>query len=291
MSRTERDTTRIVRSWLEEGADRIPDRVLDAVENRLPATHQRRAGWLARRFPIMNTTTFRYGIAAAAIVIVALLGFNYLSPNIGGTRTEPTARPTPTPDPTTTPSFAPLGSQDLDPGRYAIAGSRAGVSVAVTETGWSSSDGWVVIGPRGNQEPDGMAIRFFTATRLFQNPASATDGWVEVGTSVEDLVNAILDHPAYEASGPTSITIDGRPGQLVELTIPADAEMTEDGRFLLFGDGNGQVWGWARGQTFDLYIVDVAGERLIFDAFHYPGTSQEDLASQRAVVESIRFAS
>ena len=40
---TDRDVTRIVRSWLEEGVTALPDRVLDAVLDQLPATPQRRA--------------------------------------------------------------------------------------------------------------------------------------------------------------------------------------------------------------------------------------------------------
>ena len=47
---TERDVTRIVRSWLEEGATALPDRVLDAVLDQVPATSQRRPLWPARRF-------------------------------------------------------------------------------------------------------------------------------------------------------------------------------------------------------------------------------------------------
>ena len=42
---SDRDTTRIVRSWLEEGVTELPDRVLDAVLDELPATHQRRVTW------------------------------------------------------------------------------------------------------------------------------------------------------------------------------------------------------------------------------------------------------
>ena len=38
----ERDTTRIVRSWLENGVTDLPDRVLDTVLDQLPATPQRR---------------------------------------------------------------------------------------------------------------------------------------------------------------------------------------------------------------------------------------------------------
>ena len=40
---TDRETTRIVRSWLQLGVDRLPERVLDAVLDVLPATPQRRS--------------------------------------------------------------------------------------------------------------------------------------------------------------------------------------------------------------------------------------------------------
>ena len=63
---TDRDTTRIVRSWLEEGVTALPDRVLDAVLDQIPATSQRRAWWPARRFRDMNTP-FKLAMAAAAV--------------------------------------------------------------------------------------------------------------------------------------------------------------------------------------------------------------------------------
>ena len=62
----DRDVTRIVRSWLEEGVDVLPDRVLDRVFDQLPATPQRRSWWPVRRFASMNTP-IRYAIAAAAM--------------------------------------------------------------------------------------------------------------------------------------------------------------------------------------------------------------------------------
>jgi hypothetical protein len=81
---TDRDITRTVRSWLEEGVTSLPDRVLDDVLDQLPATHQRRATWWpAWRIGQMNTAA-RFGLAAAAVVVAALLGYNYLvAPNIG----------------------------------------------------------------------------------------------------------------------------------------------------------------------------------------------------------------
>ena len=55
---SDRETARIVRSWLDEGVTQLPDRVLDAVLDQLPAIHQRRATWWPmRRLTTMNTAT------------------------------------------------------------------------------------------------------------------------------------------------------------------------------------------------------------------------------------------
>ena len=54
---TDRDITRIVRSWLRTDEHESADRVLDAVLDRLDTTPQRRATWWpAWRFPEMNNT-------------------------------------------------------------------------------------------------------------------------------------------------------------------------------------------------------------------------------------------
>jgi hypothetical protein len=284
---TDRDTTRIVRSWLRTAEHESADRVLDAVLEQLDTTTQRRAGWPAWRSPEMNTM-MKLGVAAAAVVVAAVLGFNYLNAqSIGGPGV---GDPTPTPEPSPTPLARLDGQEPLDPGRY-IAAIRPEFNVTVeVPTGWSAGSDWVVKGPRGNEVPDGMAIRFYTVSNVAANPRSHSDGPVDppLGPTVDDLVQMLLSHPDWETSGPTDITIDGYPGQLIQLTIPADAENGESYWLSVDAVGGG-IYGWAPGQTFDWYIVDVDGQRYIIDAFHYPGTSEDDLAAQRAVVESVQF--
>lgn len=75
---TDRETTRIVRSWLEEGVTALPDRVLDIVLDQVPATPQRRSWWPARRIARMNRI-LPASIAAAAVVVVAVVGYNVAS--------------------------------------------------------------------------------------------------------------------------------------------------------------------------------------------------------------------
>lgn len=86
---TERDVTRIVRSWLEEGVTALPDRVLDTVLDQVPATPQRRPMWSPRRFAPMNRV-FLTASAAAAVLVVVILGYNLLPGTTG-----PGGQPTP----------------------------------------------------------------------------------------------------------------------------------------------------------------------------------------------------
>ena len=97
---TDRDTTRIVRSWLEEGVTALPDRVLDAVLDQVPATSQHRPWWPARTFREMNQA-LRLAIAAAAIMVVAIVGINLMpgSGVVGGPAPSPSPSPSPTPTP------------------------------------------------------------------------------------------------------------------------------------------------------------------------------------------------
>lgn len=182
------------------------------------------------------------------------------------------------------------GQESLTAGRYQVDPILPMTVTVAVPNGWGAGEKWVVIGPKGNDEPDGMAVRFYQASNLFVHPLSEADGVLSppVGPSVDDLVNAMVDHPDWTTTGHTAITIDGYAGQLVHVTLP---EGTSDATpFYLFADAtDGREWGWATGQLFDIYVVGVGGERLVIDAFHYPGTTAEDLAAQSAVIGSIQL--
>ena len=107
---TDRETTRIVRSWMQLGVDRLPERVLDAVLDELPTTPQRRSRWPAWRSLEMPNIV-KVAAAAVAVLIVVVVGFRFLpaSGGIGG----PTATPLPTPSPTPSPSLSPSPSPSL----------------------------------------------------------------------------------------------------------------------------------------------------------------------------------
>ena len=112
---TERDPrTRIVLSWLHEDAHEDAERVLLRALDEVDATSQRGRSWPARRLADMNSFA-KLAIAAAAVVVIALAGIQFLprSGTSGG-------QPSPTPTPTATPAFAQLTKGPLAPGRYAL---------------------------------------------------------------------------------------------------------------------------------------------------------------------------
>jgi len=288
------DTTRIVRSWLEEGVTALPDRVLDAVLDQLPTTPQRRITWWpARRFQNMNTSV-KLGLAAAVVVVAALLGFNYFAaPNVGsGGLDNSIPTPTPTPAPTATPIPNIPDGDTLEAGTYR-ANPFIPVEVLVNvPDGWIGGGDWLLFGPRGVEPPDGMNIRFGSVSRVFANPLNAQDGFLDppVGPTVDDLVDAMLSHPDWPTSPPTDVTIDGYAGKVVRMTLPPELEIPEN-RFLLFQDGqSGDRWAFEQGQIIDFYIIDVDGQRLVLELFSYPDTPAEDLAARQAVVDALQLA-
>jgi hypothetical protein len=143
----DRDVERIVRSWMDEGVTKLPDRVLDLVLNQIPATPQRRASWLARRSPPMNTYA-RLGLIAAAVLAVAIVGIGLFgrTTNVG-----PTTSPTPSASSSLPPSpgSSPLPSPDPIVGTWLApqvtcaqqtAAVRAAFTPAQMALAWSCTD-------------------------------------------------------------------------------------------------------------------------------------------------------
>lgn len=140
-----------LKSYLDEyeGITPLPHVVRDAVRAEIPMTsQQRRSGWLAWRFSHMSNTV-RYALAAAAVVAVALIGYQLLiAPNVGGPNPSPSpsAGPTSTSGPTGGASEAQIGQ--LEAGTY-LAPFDPPFQFTVP-AGWqrsSAEPGWFVLQP------------------------------------------------------------------------------------------------------------------------------------------------
>jgi hypothetical protein len=94
---TDRDPrTRIVLSWLREDAYENPEHLLLRALDEVDATPQRRSLRPAWRSNSMNTYA-KLIVAAAAVLLVAVVGYQFLPAQSGGVGGQPTIEPSPSP--------------------------------------------------------------------------------------------------------------------------------------------------------------------------------------------------
>ena len=194
---TEQDITRIVRSWLRTDEHESADRVLDDVLLVLDATPQRRPLWPARRIAAVNTPV-KFAIAAAAVVVVAVVGINLL-PSTGGVGG--TAAST-SPSPTTTSSLPPKSAGSFPPegelaiGRHSMIREGVRFSINVATPGWRSQQGFEFIkGTEG--QPDGAGMLFWSPTpdNVYANPCAHTPLTPAAGPGIASLASAVSKSP------------------------------------------------------------------------------------------------
>ena len=315
---SERDVTLIVRSWLDDGVTRLPDRVLDAVLDQVPATRQRRARWPAWRFREMNTP-IKLALTAAALIVVAVVGVNLLprSPAVGGppvATPSPTSPPSPTPtsppSPTPSPTVATMPEGLLPAGTYTFGPFSTGpgldstclqppqsgcidpgppTSMRVTLTvpgGWDSFGTGVWIA--GNEPPGGAALGFGRGGWLFSDPChkadTTTNPDIPVGPTVDDFVNALVDHPLLDVTNPVAVTVDGYVGKALDLQVPADISQCAEYRPWqpnIYAQGPGHLW--------HLRVIDVDGDRVVIQSMDYAGTPSQRRTELQAMVDSIQI--
>lgn len=317
---TDRDVTGIVRSWLEEGATALPDRVLDAVLDQVPATSQRRAWWPARRFREMNNA-LKLAIAAAAVVVVALVGITLLptSGGVGGAAPSPSSTPTQTP--TQTPALTPIPSPTpafhegpLQAGTYVVApltGANALLvclvppqpgcidstnsdSIRMTVTypdGWSGLEGGAVWLAE-NQPPDGAALTFHRGAWLLSDPCQGDeDPDIPVGPTVADFVGAVAKHPLLDTTAPVDIKLDGYSGKYFDLQVPAD--ISTDDKYNpecpVYRPWDPGIYAQGPSQRWHLWVLDVDGVRVVIQTFDFAGTPATRRAELQAMVDSIKI--
>jgi len=315
---TDRDTARIVRSWLEEGVTALPDRVLDAVLDQVPATRQRRPVWPVWRWRLTNTS-MRLAVAVAVVAVIAVLGFSFLSnpSGVGGPFATPTPSPTPTPTPTPPPVPAPTVSPspatltpgemcttsacsagNLDPGTYSIPAGRVTPArfTFTVPAGWSTKEGFVRKGTEGGNE---LVLVTWIVTHAYADICQWNGALTDAGATPDELVRILITQGRI-ASAATDVDLGGFPAKRVELSVPADLDVTKCDPAPA---GNGIIRFWpdpgpdesgglccgAVGSTDVVYVVDVAGKRLAVVARHQQSSSAQDIAELQAIVDSIRI--
>jgi hypothetical protein len=92
---TDQDVNRAIRSWLHEDRHEDASHIAGAVLDRVEATPQRRAMlWPAWRMPNAMNKFVAFGLGAAALVVVLIVGMQFLPSAPGGVGALPSAAPT-----------------------------------------------------------------------------------------------------------------------------------------------------------------------------------------------------
>ncbi|HET9852547.1 MAG TPA: hypothetical protein VFP56_08595 [Candidatus Limnocylindrales bacterium] len=304
----ERDTTRIVRSWLRADEHESADRVLLSVLARLDATPQRRSVWPARRFASMNRVT-QVSIAAAAVLVVAVLGINLL-PRLAGTGAQspaPTARASAGTSPMQSIAAAPTQppamptSGSVPTGRYTWSGPTDAITLRV-QPGWTAIGGGAALAIHAATSQEVTFDSWFPdsaheVTRVYADACQSNGALVHVGPSPENLVTALVNQAGTDVVAGTrgSITsgtiLSGQPVQRVVVTASPGLDLAS------CDIGGLQIWANTAETGFlalrpnysaVVWIIDVGGERLIFTSVRGPEADPDDIGLADGLVASMK---
>jgi hypothetical protein len=291
--------SRIVRSWLKEDGHEDANRVLYAVLDQLDSTPQRRAGRLARRFRIMNSSGVRYGIALAAaiVVVIAAIGISLLpNSNLGNSGTPSqslTASPTPEPSPVA--ELPPAGA--LAVGRHPLHLAGVSLSIEIPSEGWVSN-GEFGIDKDHQDSAESAGFIFWTKSTpdyAFADPcAKRPPGGIgpDLGRSRTKLGEAVANVPGTElVSGPSEVTVGGRAATHVVITIPNDISC-DPNDFFLWEDVKTRSARYAteRNSTIYVWIIQAEFDSLVWiDGETYEESGPQAEQELRQIVESIEF--
>lgn len=287
-----RDPDRLIRAFLAEGQTDLADRTYDAVRAEIDRTRQRVVigPW---REPRMNNIA-KIAIAAAAVLVVAVVGYNLLpaNPGVGG---NPTPSPIASPSPTPTPAPAALAFPsrgNLAVGRHAMTLNGVRLSLDVATSGWTSNGSWGI--DKGKLGPTGAGFILWPDAipdRVYSDPCGHVEG-PPAGPAAADLAAAVAALPgSVLVSGPSDISVGGYPAKLVVITIPEDAPCRGgEGGFYLWGGPKADYrYATELGVTMRTWIIDVDGTLVWIDGETYKGAGPEVGAELEQIVNSIQF--
>jgi hypothetical protein len=278
----ERDVNDTVNRWLDEGADRAPERFVWAALEEAERTPQRGA-W---RVSLENLNVpFKFsapvlGVAAALALAVAVGAFVLSGRNIGGP-----SDPSPTPE----------ASSAAAPAASAEACGQTSITRPVAST---IEVEWCF--PRGGGE---MAVVHFT----MEAPPGWEDGWFAMGSSLwlrpegqgaiafqldhsrtaDEWVEDITGTQEYLVTDPEPITVDGAAGYVVDLSIAPGTSSADAPPVIEESD---QTLRLQTGSRIRMWVVDRDGGALAI-ATGAPGAESEEWAATVGeAVQTIEWA-
>ena len=265
----------------------------------------------------MNNRIVRFGLAAAAVAAIALIGIILLTRSDFGAQTGAQTGAQLTPSPTLTPpppsATVSLDVSDdgqvrnglLDPGTYTYADvDGQGFNVQFTvPAGWTWNGRYLSKGGVGL--PDGAAVFFFGGpVQAYADPChwAAAQSTPPAGFSSYDIVAALVAQPTRSATTPINAPRGPWTGTAVELTTPDNINLAEcdQSQFRSWGPKPNARVHQGPGQRDLVWAVDVPGAGvtnkgpvpppaggLIIDAASFQGTPADVMSEIEAILGSI----
>ncbi len=183
------------------------------------------------------------------------------------------------------------------------AGAYPEVTVEVPSAhDWTMVGNFAVVSETGGSS---RGVAFWDVGKVARDPCHSLGKLYDPGPSVDDLVGALRSQAMRRATAPTDTTLAGYPATYLELSVPADMVVNEEADFAgcdVQGNGHRDFVSWegagGQGERFHqmagevdrLWILEVNGQRLVVDASHSPGTTQDQIDELDAIIASVQLA-
>lgn len=260
------DLDRVLRHWFDDGPSRMPDRVVDVVADRIARERQRPAVRLPwRAFPV--NPMIKIGAAVAAVLVVAVIGWNLLPAGSTGIGVPASPSPSPSTAPSVTPSASaaavfpdwysqggspcdPNCSGELSAGTHTSRFFRQAITYTVP-AGWingaDASYGYDLFPDTSSNHAE-----FARSHDVDQGIViSATDGWADdwgicrgtytwgAALTADEITRALTASKNLITTAPVPVTIAGLTGRRLDVrlspswtgTCPLDPEDPRDKDF------------------------------------------------------------
>ena len=298
------DVELALREWLAEDHSAMPDRVVEAVADRIARQPQRRASRLYRRLQMNSYLKLVAGLAAA--ILVAVVGWNLLpkQPAVGGSSPTPIVTPAPTPTATAARTARPIACDNgsagcagpLEPGSHTSANFKPTLTYVVP-AGWTNS---FDLTRTYKLVPQGAAYSFGVLSEVAipeQTPDCKAVAKVGVGNTVADWVTFLTKHPGLVAQAPVAVTIGGYSGFSVRFARADSWTQTCPGSIgpavtVVMHPGSPTSGDFfVDDQQVTYTILDVGGETVIIniDSAPSPAAHTADLLKAQPIIDSITF--
>jgi hypothetical protein len=244
----------------------------------------------------------KVAVTAAAVFVAAVVGISLFPRSQGVGGPGPTPVPTPTPTPSALPSAGTLGA-----GTYYIpAGLLAPVRVTfAVPPGWATTGDFVTKGPAPTNtgltsDYGSVELTTWIVTHAYTDICHWT-GTLAAGVTPDAFANLLRTQKGRTASAVTDVVLGGVAAKRVELTVPADLDVTkcdpgnpgEKGIIRFWPDpGPDETGGLCcatAGSTDVVYVLSGAGKTFTVLARHQANSSAADLAELDGIVSSIKF--